>query len=54
VPDWATPMLYGIAVTDPCVFTATGALLALSALAAVYMPARRAARIDPDLALQKD
>jgi putative ABC transport system permease protein len=44
-------MLYGISATDPVVMSLAASLLALVALAACYLPARRATRIDPIIAL---
>jgi ABC-type antimicrobial peptide transport system permease subunit len=43
--------LYGIGPMDPTVVSAVAALLGLVALAACMVPARRAARIDPTVAL---
>lgn len=40
-------ILYGVPPWDPLAITAAAAALAASALAASYLPARRAARIDP-------
>jgi ABC-type antimicrobial peptide transport system permease subunit len=48
-----TGLLYGIAPTDPASFlVASGGLLSLTLLAS-YIPARRAARIDPIGALRE-
>ena len=47
-------MLYGVSATDPATYVATAALLALVAAAACYVPARRAMRIDPMLALRQE
>ncbi len=46
--------LYGISPADPVTFTAVTALLAACALLAAWLPARRAAKIDPMAALRAD
>ena len=46
--------IYGVTVTDPMTFWGSTALIALVALAASYIPAHRAARIDPLVALKSD
>ena len=45
-------MLYGVAPTDPAVFATVTLLLAVVALAACYLPARRVIRLDPLAALK--
>ncbi|HYL97417.1 MAG TPA: FtsX-like permease family protein, partial [Blastocatellia bacterium] len=49
-----TGLLYGIRATDPLVFAAASLLLALIAMAAAYVPARRAARIEPASSLRSE
>ena len=47
-----TSMLFGVGVHDPLTLAATAFLLALVALAACWIPGRRAARVDPLIALR--
>jgi putative ABC transport system permease protein len=46
--------LYGITAADPLTFTVVAFVLALVAAAAAYLPARRAARVDPMTALRDE
>jgi putative ABC transport system permease protein len=47
-------MLYGVKPTDPSTYVMVVGVLAVIALAACYLPARRAMRVDPILALKQD
>jgi len=47
-------MLYGVTASDPLTFAAIALLVVGIALLAAYVPARRAARIDPTEALRAD
>ena len=46
--------LFGVAPRDPAVFVTVPAVLTLVAAAAAWIPARRATRIDPSVALRTD
>jgi ABC-type antimicrobial peptide transport system permease subunit len=49
-----TSLLYGVSATDLATFSAVVVILAASALAATAIPAFRASRVDPMMALRVD
>jgi predicted permease len=50
----AREMLFGITATQPGVFAMAAMVLAVAALAAAWLPARRASRVDPMAALRHE
>jgi predicted permease len=50
----ASGLLFGVTARDPQTFVVMAAVLAMVALLAGYLPARRASRIDPMVALRAD
>jgi putative ABC transport system permease protein len=54
VSRWLTSLLFGVTPTDPSSFVAVSIVLLAVAVAASYLPARRAAAIDPMAAIRSE
>ena len=47
-------LLFGVTPTDPATLLAVALIIAVAVLVASYLPARRAARVDPMIALRAE
>ena len=51
---YLTSMLFGVTATDPLTFAGLGLVMLAASAAACYLPARRAARVDPLRAIRTE
>lgn len=51
---WVRPLLFEVSPQDPAIFAAVAITLVAVAIAASWMPARRASRVDPNVALRSE
>jgi len=49
-----TILVFDVSLTDPLTYVVVAVILMLTALLACYLPARRATKVDPMIALRHD
>ncbi len=54
VSQLMSALLFGVGTIDPLTYGVAAATVAVAALLATYLPARRAARVDPNVALRAE
>jgi predicted permease len=54
ITQWLRTLLYGVGVLDPLTFVLVASLLLVTAMIACWIPARRASRVDPMIALRAE
>jgi putative ABC transport system permease protein len=52
--QWMSPLIFGVTAVDRLAYGVSGAVILAAALAASYIPARRAASLNPVEALRSD
>jgi putative ABC transport system permease protein len=50
---WLETLAFGIAPSDPRILIASAGVLAMVSLVAAWLPARRAARVEPSVAMHE-
>jgi ABC-type antimicrobial peptide transport system permease subunit len=51
---WATSLFFGVTATDPATYVLVAGAIVFMGLAATWLPARRATRVDPVIALRAE
>ena len=51
---WMSSLLYGVGSADPMTLAGSSVLFGSAALVASYIPSRRAAAVDPSVALRSE
>jgi putative ABC transport system permease protein len=52
ITSWLASLLYGVSATDPLTFTSIALVSVIVATVACWIPARRATKVDPLIALK--